>query len=80
VAEITKALKDKGVKAKFILSSDDMDPLDKPSKELSEEDNKKYESSTVSIKIKQLLFTSSLKNPKRLRKRKLKLPWQELLN
>ena len=39
---ITKALKDKGVKAKFILSSDDMDPLDKPSKELSEDDNKKY--------------------------------------
>ena len=39
---ITKALKDKGVKAKFILSSDDMDPLDKPSKELSNEDNEKY--------------------------------------
>src|SRR3989344_8749383 len=39
---ITKALKDKGVKAKFILSSDDLDPLDKPSKELSNEDNEKY--------------------------------------
>src|SRR3989344_843642 len=39
---ITKALKDKGVKAKFILSSDDMDPLDKPSKELGKEDNEKY--------------------------------------
>ena len=39
---ITKALKDKGVKAKFILSSDDMDPLDKPSKELSKEENEKY--------------------------------------
>ena len=39
---ITKALGDKGVKAKFILSSDDMDPLDKPSKELSDEENEKY--------------------------------------
>lgn len=39
---IAKALKDKGVKAAFILSSDDMDPLDKPSKELSKEDNEKY--------------------------------------
>src|SRR3989338_3635034 len=39
---IAKALRDKGVKAKFILSSDDMDPLDKPSKELSSEDNEKY--------------------------------------
>ena len=27
---IAKALRDKGVKARFILSSDDMDPLDKP--------------------------------------------------
>jgi len=39
---IAKALRDKGVKSKFILSSDDMDPLDKPSKELSKEDNEKY--------------------------------------
>ena len=39
---IAKALRDKGVKAKFILSSDDLDPLDKPSKELSNEDNEKY--------------------------------------
>ncbi|MBI2558404.1 lysine--tRNA ligase [Candidatus Woesearchaeota archaeon] len=39
---IAKALKDKGVKARFILSSDDMDPLDKPSKELSREENEKY--------------------------------------
>jgi len=39
---IAKALRDKGVKARFILSSDDMDPLDKPSKELSDEENKKY--------------------------------------
>jgi len=35
---IAKALRDKGVKARFILSSDDMDPLDKPSKELSKEE------------------------------------------
>ncbi|AJF61171.1 TPA: lysine--tRNA ligase [Candidatus Woesearchaeota archaeon] len=39
---IAKALKDKGKKARFVLSSDDMDPLDKPSKELSKEDNEKY--------------------------------------
>ena len=39
---ITKSLKEKGAKAKFILSSDDMDPLDKPSKELSHEENEKY--------------------------------------
>ena len=39
---ITKALKEKGVKATFILSSDDMDPLDKPSKELTKEENEKY--------------------------------------
>ena len=39
---IAKALRDKGVKARFILSSDDMDPLDKPSKELSKEENEKY--------------------------------------
>src|SRR3989344_198545 len=39
---IAKALRDKGVKAKFILSSDDTDTLDKPSKELSQEDNEKY--------------------------------------
>src|SRR3989338_3693903 len=39
---IAKALRDKGVKAKFILSSDDTDTLDKPSKELSDEENKKY--------------------------------------
>ncbi len=39
---IVKALRDKGVKAKFILSSDDMDPLDKPSKELTEKENEKY--------------------------------------
>jgi len=39
---IAKSLRGKGVKAKFILSSDDMDPLDKPAKELSEEENKKY--------------------------------------
>ncbi len=39
---IAKALRDKGVKARFILSSDDMDPLDKPSKELSREENEKY--------------------------------------
>ncbi len=39
---IAKALRDKGVKAKFVLSSDDMDPLDKPSKKLSKKDNEKY--------------------------------------
>jgi len=39
---IAKALRDKGVKAKFILSSDDTDTLDKPSKELSNEENEKY--------------------------------------
>ncbi len=39
---IAKALRDKGVKAKFVLSSDDMDPLDKPSKELSKKDNENY--------------------------------------
>ncbi len=39
---IAKALRDKGVKARFILSSDDTDTLDKPSKELSNEDNEKY--------------------------------------
>lgn len=39
---IAKALRDKGVKARFILSSDDMDPLDKPSKELSKQENEKY--------------------------------------
>ncbi|MBI2101931.1 lysine--tRNA ligase [Candidatus Woesearchaeota archaeon] len=39
---IAKALRDKGVKARFILSSDDMDPLDRPAKELSKEDNEKY--------------------------------------
>lgn len=39
---IAKALRDKGVKARFILSSDDMDPLDKPSRELSREENEKY--------------------------------------
>ncbi|MBI2542455.1 lysine--tRNA ligase [Candidatus Woesearchaeota archaeon] len=39
---IAKALRDKGVKARFILSSDDTDTLDKPSKELSKEDNEKY--------------------------------------
>ena len=39
---IAKALRDKGAKARFILSSDDMDPLDKPSKELSKEENEKY--------------------------------------
>jgi len=39
---IAKALRDKGVKAKFVLSSDDMDPLDKPSKELSKRQNEKY--------------------------------------
>ncbi|MFH1316378.1 MAG: lysine--tRNA ligase [Candidatus Woesearchaeota archaeon] len=31
---ITKALKSNGMKSKFILSSDDMDPYDKPNKEL----------------------------------------------
>lgn len=39
---ITKALKEKGVEAKFILSSDDMDPLDKPSKDMTKEENEKY--------------------------------------
>ncbi|NTV23145.1 MAG: lysine--tRNA ligase [Nanoarchaeota archaeon] len=39
---IAKALRDKGVEARFVLSSDDMDPLDKPSKELSAEDNIRY--------------------------------------
>jgi lysyl-tRNA synthetase, class I len=39
---IAKALRDKGVDARFVLSSDDMDPLDKPSKELTDEENKKY--------------------------------------
>ncbi len=39
---IAKALRDKGVKARFVLSSDDMDPLDKPSKVLNEEENKKF--------------------------------------
>lgn len=39
---IAKALRDKGKKARFVLSSDDMDPLDKPSKELSKKDNDKY--------------------------------------
>ena len=39
---IAKALREKGNKARFVLSSDDMDPLDKPSKELNKEDNEKY--------------------------------------
>jgi lysyl-tRNA synthetase, class I len=39
---IAKALRDKGKKGRFILSSDDMDPLDKPSKELTDEENKRY--------------------------------------
>tara|TARA_Y100000310_G_C20626030_1_gene785926 strand:- start:5 stop:1693 length:1689 start_codon:yes stop_codon:yes gene_type:complete len=39
---IAKALRSKGVNAQFVLSSDDMDPLDKPAQELSDEDNKKY--------------------------------------
>src|SRR3989338_5866322 len=39
---IAKALINKGVKARFILSSDDMDPLDKSAKELSKEENEKY--------------------------------------
>ncbi len=39
---IAKALRDKGQKARFVLSSDDMDPLDKPSKELSKKENDKY--------------------------------------
>ncbi|MBN2367712.1 lysine--tRNA ligase [Candidatus Woesearchaeota archaeon] len=39
---IAKALRDKGVKGRFVLSSDDMDPLDKYSKVLSKEDNEKY--------------------------------------
>ncbi|MBD3164073.1 lysine--tRNA ligase [Candidatus Woesearchaeota archaeon] len=33
---VAKALRDLGAKAKFILSSDDMDPYDKPNKELDE--------------------------------------------
>lgn len=39
---IAKALRDKGVNGRFVLSSDDMDPLDKYSKVLSKEDNDKY--------------------------------------
>ncbi len=39
---IAKALRDKGKNARFVLSSDDMDPLDKPSKELSKKENEKY--------------------------------------
>ncbi len=39
---IAKALRDKGVNARFVLSSDDHDPLDKYSKELSKEENEKY--------------------------------------
>lgn len=39
---IAKSLRDRGVKARLILSSDDMDPLDKPAKELSKEENEKY--------------------------------------
>lgn len=39
---IAKALRDKGKNARFVLSSDDMDPLDKPSKVLSKEENEKY--------------------------------------
>ncbi|MBD3204344.1 lysine--tRNA ligase [Candidatus Woesearchaeota archaeon] len=39
---IAKALRDRGVKASFVLSSDDMDPLDKESKELTKEQNEKY--------------------------------------
>lgn len=39
---IAKALRDKGVKARFILSSDDMDPLDRPAKELTKEANERY--------------------------------------
>ncbi len=39
---IAKALRDKGVNGRFVLSSDDHDPLDKYSKELSKEDNEKY--------------------------------------
>ncbi|MBT3720234.1 lysine--tRNA ligase [Candidatus Woesearchaeota archaeon] len=39
---IAKALRSKGVDAKFVLSSDDMDPLDKPSKLLTEDENERY--------------------------------------
>jgi len=39
---IAKALRDKGVNGRFVLSSDDMDPLDKPSPVLSKEENEKY--------------------------------------
>jgi len=39
---IAKALRERGKDAKFVLSSDDFDPLDKPSRELTEEQNKKY--------------------------------------
>jgi lysyl-tRNA synthetase, class I len=39
---IAKALRSKGKKARFVLSSDDMDPLDKYSKVLSKEDNERY--------------------------------------
>ncbi|MBI2107378.1 lysine--tRNA ligase [Candidatus Woesearchaeota archaeon] len=39
---IAKTLRDNGVKANFILSSDDMDPLDKPSKVFSKKENDKY--------------------------------------
>ena len=37
---IAKALRKLGLKGRFILSSDDMDPFDKPNKELGEEWNK----------------------------------------
>ncbi|MBR9699415.1 lysine--tRNA ligase [Candidatus Woesearchaeota archaeon] len=37
---VAKALRKIGLKGRFILSSDDMDPFDKPSKELGEEWNK----------------------------------------
>ncbi|MFH2020929.1 MAG: lysine--tRNA ligase [archaeon] len=39
---IAKALRDKGKNGRFVLSSDDHDPLDKYSKELSKEDNDRY--------------------------------------
>src|SRR3989304_5062121 len=39
---IAKALREKGVKARFVLSADDMDPLDKPSSLLSKEENERY--------------------------------------
>ena len=39
---IAKALRDRNKDSRFVLSSDDMDPLDKFSKELSIEENKKY--------------------------------------